>query len=239
MEHDLFVSFQRNYIKRKGIPLVDDIILFDSFDSSKRTKFYSDSEWRTLDYKDIPFPPEEKKYRFPEELYLVFKKKQNDFQFNYIEYGSDVKILSLDLFELLSDNGLENDHYEYSTLKLVDKEGRLLTDRKYCALRFGKFDDNMFELNKQTSFRTKVNGSTNYIYPDLELTAEKQEKKIFVLKEFAYRKSFVFYSVNLVTDLVAQFSDIDIYNTKEFPFIYDNQYDEEVIPLQNDYKINV
>lgn len=216
---------------------MDDIILFDSFDSSKRTKFYSVSEWRTLDYKDIPFPPEDNKYKFPKDLYLVFKKKQNDFQFNYIEYGSDVKILSIDLFEKLSDNGLEKDQYEYSILKLVDKEGNVLTDKRYCALRFGKFDDHLFEVNKQTSFRSKVNGSTNYIYPDLTLNIENSDRKIFVLKEFSYRKSLIFNSLNLVTNLVTQFNDIDIYNTKEFPFIYDNQYDEEVVPLQNSYKI--
>lgn len=221
----LFVTFQRGHIKRKGIPLLDDITLFDTYDPSKMTKFYTDSQWRTLDYKNLPFPPEEKEYKFPSELYLVFKKKQTDFQFNYLEYGSDVKILSLDFFRELSNNGLDKGQYEYSTLKLVNKEGNQLTDRKFFALRFGKFDDDKFDLNQKTSVRSKVNGSTNYIYPDLALITESLDKHVFVLKEFAYRASFVFDGKEFVTNIVDKFKDIDIYNTKDFPFIYDNQYD--------------
>lgn len=239
MKNELFVSFLRGYIKRKGIPLGDDIILFDSFDSTKRTKFYSDSGWRTLDYKDIPFPPKEQKYKFPPELYLVFKKKQIDFQFNYLEYGSDVKILSLDFFQELLNNGLDKNQYEYSILKLVNKDGDQLTERKYCALRFGKFDDDKFEFNKQTSVRSKVNGSTNYIYPDLVLITDSLDKNIFVLREFAYRNSFVFNNKDFVDHLITKFTDINIYTTRDFPFIYDNQYDEELVPLNNEYLITV
>ena len=105
MENNLFITFQRGYLKRKGIPLVDDIMLHDTYNSNKKQKFYTSSEWRTLDYKDIPFPPPEDKYKQPNKLYLVFKKKQKEITFNYIEFGSNVKIISAALYELLLQGG--------------------------------------------------------------------------------------------------------------------------------------
>ncbi|REC59787.1 Imm43 family immunity protein [Chryseobacterium pennae] len=65
------------------------------------------------------------------------------------------------------------------------------------------------------------------------------DKNIFVLIEFSYRNSLVFNSKNLVDDLVTKFADVYIYKTKGFPFVYDNQYDEELVFLNNEYLVTV
>lgn len=236
MKSDLFICFQRGFIKAQNIPLTDDIVLFDTLDLEKRTKFYNCSEWRKLDYINVAFPPQEAKYQFPQWLYLVFKKKQKEFSFNYLEYGSDVKILSEDLYQTLCDKGLSKEQYEYAELKLSDKNGNLLSEKKYCALRFGKFDDELFDFNKQTVVRTKVNGSTNYLYPDLKLSKTSQ-KKIFVLKEFCFRNSFLIEGTELATQLSEKFIDLDIYHIADFPFVYNNQYDDNELPQNNKFKI--
>ena len=232
MKNKIFISFQRGYLKRNGIPLTDDITLFDTFDGTKKTKFFSISKWRTLDFKDIPFPPEEEKYQFPENLFLVFKKKPKNIDFHYLEYGSDVKILSKKFFEFLIKNGLNEIQFERSVLKLLDNEGNELTENKYVAIRFGLFNDDLFDFNKQTSVRTKVNGSTNYLYPDLNIQ-NTDERKVFVLKDFAYRKSIIFVGEAVVAELQKSFNGIDIYAIADFPFAYSNQYDEDILPLNN------
>lgn len=168
-------------------------------------------------------------------LYLVFKKSQKEVTFDYIEYGPTVKILSYDFFELLTEYGLSENHYELSKLKLVDKNCNEITDKKYVALRFGKFDDDLFELHKETSIRTKIHGSTKYLYPHLELK-KSQQKKVFNLKEFSYRQSIIFEGTEL--DTLKGFGlDLDIYKLSDFPFVYANQYDENVLPLENQYRI--
>lgn len=235
MENKLFISFQRGYLKMEGVPLSDDIVLFDSFDGSKRAKFFSLSEWRALDYKDIPFPPVEEKYKFPEHLFLTFKKKQKNIDFHYLEYGSDVKILSADFFNFLLENGLNKNQFELADIKIVDVDGNSLTEKKYVALRFGLFDDNLFDFNKQTSIRTKVNGSTNYLFPDIKLR-DGGARKVFVLKDFAYRASIVFSKQSVISEILKTFKGIDIYSIEDFPFVYSNQYDEEILPLNNHLK---
>ena len=236
MNNNLFICFQRGFIKRKNIPLTDDIILFDTYDLLKKTKFSNISEWRKLDYLGIPFPPAEANYQFPKELYLVFKKKQTDFQFNYLEYGSDVKILSVDLFNALGDNGLSKEQYECAALQLVDKSGNQLSEKKYCALRFGNFNDEQFIFNKQTAVKTKINGSTNYLYPDLALK-QSIPRNIFMLKEFSYRNSFIIAGIDTATALAKKFTDLDIYSIKDFPFIYQNQYNEDELPVNNRFTL--
>jgi len=119
----LFISFQRGYLKRKDTPQSGELMLFDSFDPAKRTKFYSTSEWKTLDYKD-----------------------------------------------------------------------------------------------------------------DLQLKVQAPIITIFVLREFAYRSSFVFSNIDFVRRLGTQFG-VESYNAKDFSFIYEHQYEEDIIPLDNSYKI--
>ncbi|SUI96922.1 Uncharacterised protein [Sphingobacterium spiritivorum] len=228
MENKLFISFQRGYIKRKGTPLTDDVVLFDSFDATKKAKFFSVSEWRTLDYREIPFPPVEDKYKFPSNLFLLIKKKLKNIDFHYLEYGSDVKILSQRFFDFLIKNGLNKEQFEFSDLQLVDKDGNIVTDGKFVALRFGLFDDHLFDFSKQTSVRTKINGNTNYLYPNLRLQGT-DVRTVFVIKDFAYRSSLIFSGQSVLTEILKSFEGIDIYSVADYPFIYANQYEEDAL----------
>jgi hypothetical protein len=232
MKNELFIWFYRGYLPVKGIPLNDDIIMFDSFDNNKN-KFYNKSEWAVLDYKPMPFPPNDDKYKFPQEQYLVIKKKMKEILFDYIDYRSNVKIFSEELYNILLNNGL-NTGYEKSETFIVDKTGNKLTDKKYIALRYGLFDDNLFNFNEKTKQRTKVNGSTNYTFPDLVLKDGAIEKSVFVINKFAYRNCIIFKG-SILNELLKFYETI--YKIKEFPHIYENQYEEEIMPKNNKYKI--
>ena len=145
MENELFIWFYRGYVPQKGVPMNDDIIMFDTFDNIKNT-FINKSEWMVMDYKPLPFPPIDERYKFPEKQFLVIKKKIKEVLFAYIEYRYNVKIFSMELLTDLKNNGL-NDGYETAELLIVDKLGNKLTEKKYFALRFGSFDDDLFNFN--------------------------------------------------------------------------------------------
>jgi hypothetical protein len=234
MENELFIWFNRGYKPKKGTPLTDDIVLFDSFDNSKKQKFFNQSEWMVFDYKPMTFPPQEEKYKFPKNQFLIIKKKIKDIFFDYIEYGSNVKIFSENLFDFLIKNGLDSG-YEIATLSVVDKFGNRLTDRKYVALRFGLYNDDLFDYNTKTKQKTKVHGSTNYTFPDLSLKDNLINKSIFVLNEFAYRHSIIFKKD--VLQKLLNYYEPEIYRIKDFTFLYENQYDEEILPLKNSYHV--
>ena len=235
MKEELYIWYNRNYLKKEGFPLSDNITLFDTFESAN-VRFKNISEWAVLSYRDISFPPENEKYKFPLKQFLVLKQKIKTISFDYIEYHSNVKIVSESFLNFLKYNGLETNQYEIAELTIVDKNGKLLTEKKYFALRFGTFDDELFDFNEPTKRRTKVHGSTNYLFPDLSLKYLLPGKSIFVLKHFSYRETIIF--KECVLDSVIQFQSPEIYKLKDFPYIYENQYDEELLPIKNQYQIN-
>jgi hypothetical protein len=206
--------------------------MFDTFDNNK---FSNRSEWAVMEYKSLPFPPIEEKYKFPERQFLIIKKKMKEVLFDYIEYRYNTKIFSLELLNYLKTNGL-NYGYETSELIVIDKSGNELTGKKYFALRFGSFDDDLFDFNEKTKQRTKVHGSTNYTFPDIKLKNYCNEKSVFVLNEFSYRNAVIIKG-SLINELLKYYKT-EIYKISDFPYIYENQYDEKILPVNNEYKIN-
>lgn len=233
MNDTLYIWFPRNYLTQSGFLLRDKITLFDSFDRDKR-KFYNSSEWAALSYKEMEFPPKEAKYKFPKTQFLVVKQKVKQLLFDYTDYHSDVKIVSQRLLSFLQEKGL-TEGYEVAELIVVDKNGEVLTDNPYFALRFGRYSDDLLDLHESTKQRTKVHGSTNYTYPDLGVKSGAAQS-IFTLSSLAYRQTFLFKG-EVLEEILDKFYKPEIYRASDFPFIYENQYDEELMPLQNKYSI--
>lgn len=221
-------------MQKRGIPLSDDIALFDTFDINKKSKFSNNSEWRVFDYKPMPFPPIENKYTFPKHLYLVFKKKIKDVLFDYIEFGSNVKIVSESFYHFLLDHKMDSG-FEKSELTLVNKQGIEVSNKKYYALRFGIFDDDKFDFDEKTKKRIK-HGSTFYVFPNLNLKDFSIDKQVFCISPLPYRESLIL-KADLINKILQNFHDPEIYDLSKFPFIYENLYDEDILPIKNQYRI--
>lgn len=234
MEQQLYIAFNRSYLKRKGTPLTQDIVFFDSYDPNKRFKFFSESEWRTYHHSSPTFPPVEAKFKMPSKLYLLLKKKEKEISFDYLDFGFYVKILSKEFYDFLCKHGLDETLYERSILDLVDKDSNKLSSRTYYALRFGKFDNDHFDFHKESKIRMKVHANTQYLYPDLELKQDI-EKAVFVLVESAYEHVFIIKGEKALDEAKKQFTGIDFYDAHDFPFVYQHQYDEDILPLVNSY----
>ncbi|SHG43261.1 Imm43 family immunity protein [Pedobacter caeni] len=234
MEQQLYIAFNRHYLKRKGTPLTDDIVFFDSYDPNKRSKFFNESEWRTYHHSSSPFPPIEAKFKMPSKLYLLLKKKEKEILFDYLDYGFHIKIVSKEFYDFLCKHGLDKNSYEKSKLDLVDKDRSKLSNRTYYALRFGKFDNDHFDFHKESKIRTKVNGSTQYLYQDLELKQDI-DKAVFVLVESAYERVFIIKGQKVLEEAKKQFIGIDFYDAHDFPFVFQHQYDDDILPIVNSY----
>jgi len=186
----------------------------------------------------MDFPPKDVKYKFPDRLYLVFKKKMKAILFDYCEFGSNVKLVSNDFYKFMLDNGLDNG-FEVADIDIVNKKNEALTNRKYYALRFGDFDDELFDFSDKTKQRGKHTfGGSYVIFPDLKLQDYNSTKNIFVLKSPAYNNSIIF-KATVIERVFNDFYSPEIYKVSDFPAIYANQYDEELLPLDNKYKVKM
>lgn len=220
-----------------GIPNSDNILLFDCYDSVK-DKFHSTSEWRKVDFTPMDFPPAENKYKFPDRLYLVLKKKMKNISFDYCEFGSNVKLVSDDFYRFLLDNGVDSG-FEVAAVDIVNKKNERMTDRKYYALRFGDFDDELFDFSEKTKLRGKHSFGGSYItFPDLKLQDSNTTKNVFVLKSPAYNNGIIF-KATLIDRVLHDFYSPEIYRLSDFPIIYANQNNEELLPLDSKYKVKI
>lgn len=231
-KEELFIWYYRTLLP-KGIPYKDDIILFDNYDIEKK-KFYSKSEWRKVDFTPMPFPPAIESYKFPQQLFLVVQKKIKEILFDYYEFGSNVKLVSERFFNFLLESGI-NKGYEKADLKIANKQNELLTDQKYLALRFGAFDDALFDFDEKTKIKGKHTfGSTYYTFPNLSLRDTSVKQSVFVLQHPSYNNALIIRK-SQVNAVINSFYHPDIYKLSDFPFIYDHQFDEELLPLANSY----
>lgn len=226
MNQQLYIWYNRNYLNKKGIPSVDNIKLFDTYDKVKN-KFYNKSQWMVFDYKPMEFPPLEDIYKFPINLFLVLKKKTKNIQFDYLEYGSNVKIVSDKFLFFLIENGMQTG-YEQAKVTIVDGKANILDVTDYYALRFGMYDDDLFSLNEGTRRRGKhLFGSTYYTYPNLEIKNHNINKNVFTISPLPYRETLIFKDF-LLKKIFENFYLPEIYKLEDFPYVYDNQFKEDL-----------
>ena len=233
---NLIIWFNRSKLP-KGVPNLNKAILKDTFDVVKPKKI-PPQHWTLYNKYKMEFPPIDNKYAFPKEMYLVIESKTTKaIQFDYLDYnGYDVKFVSADFLCFLEEHGLTVG-YEKAHLNIVNLQGELLVTKPYYALRFGLYDDDLFDFSKQTKVRGKLEfGGTFYVYPDMKLKENNPQRLVFCIAEFSYRNALIF-KKTIVKDILANFYAPEIYNIKDFPFVYANQYNWEILPFDNEYKL--
>ena len=234
MTTDLFIWYYRTNVP-KGIPLMQKTILKDVFDLDKPKKV-PEQPWMLYNSRTMGFPITDEKYQFPQEMYLVVLNNIKEVCFDYVEDDYKIKLVSQDFFQFLNQHGLDKG-FEKANLTILNQKGELLTSKKYYALRFCLFDDQLFEFNKKEKIRIKREfGGTEYVYPQINLIEEKTQKSVFAFEESAYRKSLIFKG-DLISEMLKNFYCPEIYSIKDFPYIYENQYNWDILPQKNEYLV--
>jgi hypothetical protein len=234
IEDDLYIWYNRTKLP-KGFPLAGKYLLNNSFDIKNPRKI-SEQKWTLYNSYRMGFPPSDDKFKFPNNIYLVILDKQKDILFDYFDYEYNVKLVSEKFLQFIQKNGLTKG-YEEANLFIIDTKENLLSNRKYYALRFGLFDDNFFDFNKQNKISGKYEFGNQYIvYPNLSLKENKSNKYVYCLEEYSYRKAIIFKGF-ILNDILKTFYCPEIYKLKDFPFICANQYDWDLLPYDNDYKV--
>lgn len=228
---ELFIWFNRTQLP-VGYPLKDDTVFKPSFDA-KNPKGMPDQPWKTFNHHKMSFPPTDA-HRFPVEMYLVVTKKYPSIQFDYFDYSHYVKLVSGRFLSFIQEKGLTSDYYEKATLHIVDVQGNSMAGEEYYALRFGKFDDQLFEFPIEG--RKRAAGLKDFfLYPNLSLKAPVEGKSIFALFEFCYNNTLVF-TKEVKEEILDRFHYPEVYKAEDYPFVFNNQYKWDVLPFDNEYK---
>jgi hypothetical protein len=234
--NNLYIWFQRTKLP-KGHPLLNDILLKSNFDLKRPNIIHvGEDNWRNFNHYNMDFPPKDT-FAFPSEMYLLInKKKYKEINFDYLDYHYYVKLVSENFISFLKENGLNKSYYEIASLNIIDLKGELMTKDKYYALRFGKFDDDLFNFNLESKKRAAGLRDT-FIYPDMKIKTEITNKNIFVLFEFCYRDCLVLNEKGK-NDVIKRYYSFEIYKAEDYPYIFNNQRNWELLPFDNSFKIN-
>jgi hypothetical protein len=230
----LYIWFNRTVLP-KGYPIFGDYIFKSQFDIKNPKKVY-DENWKRYSYLKMAYSLKED-IKFPAEMYLiVIKKKYKSIFFDYYNIGDHVRLVSEDFMLFLKENGLEESYYEIALLNVLNIEGESLVDKKFYALRFRKHDDNLFDFHFETKKRA-AGIRDSFLYPDMEIQNEVYNKNIFSLYEFCYNDTLILNEKGKI-DVLTNFYAPQIYQAKDFPYIFNNQYKWDILPFDNKYNIN-
>ncbi|REC59785.1 hypothetical protein DRF65_23935 [Chryseobacterium pennae] len=233
---DLFIWFNRTQ-GPEGHFQLDDVIFTSSFDS-KKPKFVAEQPWKMYDASIHGFPPEDKK-RFPSKMYLVStKNKPSIIKFDFYGMNNLAVLVSSKFLTFLNNKGIDENYYEIAELSIIDLKGNDLTNNEiYYALRFVRFDDQFFDFNMETKKRAA--GLKNFfLFPDMKLNTYPENKNIFYINSLCYRNSIIF-TKDVVKEVLSNFHLPQVYNVKDFPFVFNNQYKWDILPLNNEYLVTV
>lgn len=231
---ELFIWFNRTKVPQ-GYPLKDDFILKPSFNKAK-PKDIPLQEWKLYNPFKMEFPPGDE-YKFPLEMFMVLTKKSyKKIFFDYYGYTNYVAFVSDQFFSFLQQNGLDDSYYEKAKLFVIDLEGNLLTDGNYWALRFGRFDDQLFDFDQETKKRA-AGIKNHFLYPGMNVSVQPASRNVYYLSEFCYQTSLLF-NQQAKDEILAGFRTPEIYKIADFPYIYNNQYKWEILPVMNEFRVS-
>jgi hypothetical protein len=231
---DLFIWFNRTQLPDGYIP-IEDIIFKNDFDI-KKPKFMPEQPWKMYDAQIHGAPPEKEK-EFPKKMYLVSTKKNNQkVKFDFYGIDDSVILVSSKFMSFILENGIDESYYEIAQLFVIDTNGNSLIDDDYYALRFVKFDDDKIDFGLETKKRAA--GLKNYfLFPDMKLLSPSPNKNVFYVSQLCYRNSLIF-TESIVKHILENFYFPQLYNVKDFPFIFNNKRNWDILPLKNEYLVN-
>jgi len=177
-------GYFKTYVKIKGIPRSIEVMIQDTPDKNG-----SPGEWALYSAKH-DYPPTGEKV-FPKELYLQIPASHK-ITFDFLGWNEAVKIVSEAMLQFLNEQGL-TEGYELGSLTVVSKKEEVIeTEKKYFALRFFRFDEDLLDFGNREEVEVKNSADENRkiaLYPNMRIK-EGVDKKIFVLDDFDYYHTF-------------------------------------------------
>lgn len=232
---ELYIWFNRTQLP-KGYPLQSDFILKSQFDLEQPRKIY-DEKWKMYNRFNSEYSTGE--FQFPCEMFMVVtKKKYKEIDFDYYscDVGISIKFVSESFLNFLSTNGIDENYYKQAKLNVIDLSGNSLVSKNYYALRFIKSDDTLFDFQKDT-FKRAAGIRNHFLYPFMELKRNIVGKNVFSLFEFCYEETLILNEV-AKEYVLKHFSNPQLYKAEDYPLIFNNQRDYEMLPYNNSYLIH-
>jgi hypothetical protein len=221
---ELFIWFPTLENKPKGMPNIEEHSLVEKYNPKKEIEGM-DYEWMDYDFIKKGFPPKLPNHQLPKSLIYVVKKHK-ELLFDYLNFNSDILVVSDIFLNFLDENGFEN-AYEIASLKVVNKKGEGIINKKnYFAIRIGFFDDTVFDFVEKGRVKldSLVGKSKDFLYPNLKLKATVNQKELFILNEFGYKGYFIF-TKEIKEEMTSKFYHPEIYSIKEYPALYKNEFE--------------
>jgi len=179
------------YVKKRGVPHSTEIQIKDS-----PTDYAGMWTLYISNYHD--FPPSGE-HAFPKEVYFEVPAN-NKVLLDYIPWDHNVKIVSKAMLEFFREQGF-TDGYEVAAVKnVISRRGKTIeTPKKYFALRFYTFDDELLDFQNEVEIVRKP--TTDHIldvftikfslFPNMRIK-EGVEKRIFALEHRTFNDALVF-----------------------------------------------
>ncbi|CAM3942366.1 Immunity protein 43 domain-containing protein [Flavobacterium branchiophilum] len=223
--NDLFIWYNTIPRTPKGFPLLEDRWL--------REKYYPSKNQEEMDYKWMKYNPLKDAFppkgdlKLPDELFFIVQK-QKELLFDFMNYHFNLFIVSDVFLKLIQEYRLDL-KYEISKLKIVHKnEKELKCDKDYYALRVSTHDDDLFDYVEDG--KKRASGARDFfLYPNLKLKPDVQDKGIYFLNEFCYHQTIVV-NEELKKTIIKNFYSPELYKLEDFAQVYNNSYKLELMP---------
>ena len=131
-------------------------------------------------------------YSLPKELYLEVPAN-NRVTFDFLGSAHRVKIVSESLLQFLVEHGITS-NYEIAAIgNVISRKGKVIeTPKKYFALRFYAFDDDLLDFQDEVVVEGKGHFVTKFsIYPNMSIK-EGVDKRIFVPDHPTFSETLIF-----------------------------------------------
>jgi hypothetical protein len=178
-----YEGWDYKYKKQKGIPRTILTLVIDA------PQDYSGRKW-TL-YGAFAGTPPTGGYALPESLYLEVSGGIRNVFFDFLCSSNQVMVVSENMLCFLKEHGL-TDGYEIAEIAdVINKSGKSLEpNKKYFALRFYDFDDEMIDFGNEVEVEGGSQFKTKFtLYPNMRIK-DGVNKEIFALSKFFFNSLF-------------------------------------------------
>lgn len=222
---NLYIWFYTTARKHKGVPyFIENRSLRDDFNPKKDEGI---GKWAGYNPVKDGFPPKDEELQFPKELFFIVQKEK-ELLLDFMPYQKNIMIVSDIFLDYLKGQKLDK-NFEIADLKVVHKNGlELKVNKKYFAVRIGKFDDESFDFVREIRKRS-IGGGDFFLYPNLELNENNDKREVFFLNEFCYREALILTEEGK-NEVKEKFYSPEIYKAEDYPLAYNNHLKIESLP---------
>ncbi|MFD2909193.1 Imm43 family immunity protein [Flavobacterium ardleyense] len=222
---NLYIWFYTTARKHKGVPyIIENRSLSDVFTAKKDEGM---GKWSDYNPTKDGFPPRDSRLKFPKDLFFIVQKEK-EILLDFMPYHNNLMIISDVFLDYLKEQKIDL-NFEIANLKVVHRNGlELKVDKKYFAIRIGKFDDELFDLDQQSKKRAA--GSRDFfLYPNLKLKIKNIERDLFFLNELWYSEALILTEKGK-EEVKKRFYSPEIYKAEDYPLAFNNQLNINYLP---------